>query len=200
MRPVLDCLRWRTQCTTPPAAATEIRLHYAHYDMLSTLSLLEPDMNPTAARRQFLNRISHWVALGLASTSGLVKVGLAWAAPWDKATFETKAYADTLKSLQISNLIESRDITITAPDIAENSALVAVAINSKIPNSQTLYLIAEKNPFPLVSRFDFSAGAEAYASVRIKMGQTSTVRAIIKADDKYYTAAREIKITVGGCG
>ncbi|HSN39735.1 MAG TPA: thiosulfate oxidation carrier protein SoxY, partial [Burkholderiales bacterium] len=123
-----------------------------------------------------------------------------WAAAWNKQGFESKAAADALKSLGASNLIDSKDITITAPDIAENGAVVPVAVTSKIPNTQSISIIAEKNPFPLAATFDLSGGSEGYVSTRIKMGQTSNMRVVVKADGKFYTAAKEVKVTIGGCG
>jgi sulfur-oxidizing protein SoxY len=106
-----------------------------------------------------------------------------------------------VKGLGASNIIESRDIAITAPDIAENGAVVPIAITSKIPNTQSISIVAEKNPFPLAATFDVANGAEPYASVRLKLGQTSNVRAIVKAaDGRFYTAVKEVKVTVGGCG
>jgi sulfur-oxidizing protein SoxY len=132
--------------------------------------------------------------------TGLLKPRAAEAATWNKQGFEAKAYNDAIKGLGAANMIESKDISITAPDIAENGAVVPVAITSKIPNTQSISIIAEKNPFPLAATFDVANGAEPYASVRLKMGQTSNLRAIVKADGKYYTAAKEVKVTVGGCG
>ena len=128
----------------------------------------------------------------------LLRPGLSWA--WNKAAFESKAFADALKNLGANNISESRDITITAPDIAENGAVVPVAVTSKIPNTQTIAILAEKNPFPLAASFDLSGGGEAYVSVRLKMGQTSNVHAVVKADGKYYSALKEVKVTIGGCG
>lgn len=141
----------------------------------------------------------------LGSTSALAALGLfetgsAAAAAWNKQGFEAKAYNDALKGLGAGNLIESKDIAITAPDIAENGAVVPVAITSKIPNTQSISILAEKNPFPLAATFDVANGAEPYAAVRIKMGQTSNVRAVVKADGKFYTSVKEVKVTVGGCG
>lgn len=121
-------------------------------------------------------------------------------AAWNKPGFEAKAANEAIKNLGAANLIESRDIAITAPDIAENGAVVPVAVTSKIPNTQSISIIAEKNPFPLAATFDIANGAESYASVRIKMGQTSNVRAVVKADGKFYTSVKEVKVTVGGCG
>jgi sulfur-oxidizing protein SoxY len=148
-------------------------------------------------RRSFLAVAGGTSALAAA---GLLKPRAAEAAAWNKQGFEAKAYTDALKGLGATGMIDSKDIAITAPDIAENGAVVPVAITSRIPNTQSISIVAEKNPFPLAATFDMTNGAEPYASVRLKLGQTSNVRAIVKADGKFYTAAKEVKVTVGGCG
>lgn len=148
-------------------------------------------------RRRFL---AFTGGAGAMALTGLLTAQRAGAADWNKAAFESKALNETLKSLGASGATESRDITITAPDIAENGAVVPVAITSKIPNTQSISIVAEKNPFPLAATFDVANGAEPYASVRLKLGQTSHVRAIVKADGRFYTASKEVKVTVGGCG
>jgi sulfur-oxidizing protein SoxY len=135
---------------------------------------------------------------GTAAAAGLLP--LRASANWNKPGFEAKAPADAIKNLGAGNLIESKDIAITAPDIAENGAVVPVAVTSRIPNTQSISIIAEKNPFPLAATFEVANGAEPYTSVRIKLGQTSHVRAVVKADGRFYTAAKEVKVTVGGCG
>lgn len=151
-------------------------------------------------RRRFLKFSGGAGALAVAAAAGLMKSRQAWAAAWNKGAFESKAVEGALKGLGASNLIDSRDITITAPDIAENGAVVPVAVTSKIPNTQSISILAEKNPFPLAATFDVSNGSEAYISTRVKMGQTSNVRAVVKADGKFYTAVKEVKVTIGGCG
>lgn len=151
-------------------------------------------------RRTFLQLSGSAGAMAIAAAAGLLKAGTAWAAPWNKNAFESKAVADALKSLGAGTLIDSKDITITAPDIAENGAIVPVAVTSKIPNTQSIAIIAEKNPFPLAASIDIMAGGDSYVSTRLKMGQTSDVRAVVKADGKFYTAVKEVKVTVGGCG
>jgi len=151
-------------------------------------------------RRRFLKLTAGAGALTAAAAAGLVTGRQAFAAPWNKAAFESKAMADAMKSLGAANLIESKDIVITAPDIAENGAVVPVAVTSKIPNTQSIAILAEKNPFPLAAAFDISGGVDGYVSTRVKMGQTSNVRAVVKADGKFYTAVKEVKVTIGGCG
>jgi sulfur-oxidizing protein SoxY len=136
-------------------------------------------------------------ALGVA---GMLRSAAARAAAWNKAGFDAKAFADAMKSIGASGATESRDIAITAPDIAENGAVVPVEVTSRIPGTESISIVAEKNPFPLVATIDLANGSEPYTYVRIKMGQTSDVYAVVKAGGKVFTAKKEIKITVGGCG
>ena len=157
-------------------------------------------MHPIHKTRRTLLKLSSGLsALAALSAAGLLRVGEVVAAQWNKGGFESKAVDDALKSLGVSNMIDSRDIVITAPDIAENGAVVPIAVASKVPNTQSISIIAEKNPFPLAATFDIT-GSDPYISTRVKMGQTSNVRAIVKADGKHYTAVKEVKVTVGGCG
>ena len=152
------------------------------------------------SRRTLLKCAGAIGALTMGLVTGLVKLPNAVAAQWNKAGFESKAMADALKALGAGNPVESRDIVITAPDIAENGAVVPVAVTSKIPNTQQISIIAEKNPRPLMATFDVSNGSESYISTRIKMGETSNVWAVVKADGNFFAAKKEIKLTVGGCG
>jgi sulfur-oxidizing protein SoxY len=166
---------------------------FARHDSTGEIAMKHP-------RRLFLKFAGSSSALFVAAAAGLLKTGITWAAPWNKNAFEAKAVAEALKGLGASGLIESKDIIITAPDIAENGAIVPVAVTSRIPNTQSIAIIAEKNPFPLAASFDIMAGGDSYVSTRLKMGQTSDVRAVVKADGKFYTASKEVKVTVGGCG
>jgi len=152
------------------------------------------------ARRTFLKLTGGAGAFAAAFAAGLVSSGRVLAANWNKAGFESKALADVMKSLGATGATDSKDIIITAPDIAENGAVVPVAITSRLPNTQQISIVAEKNPLPLAATFSVTGGGEGYVSVRIKMGQTSDVWAVVKADGKYFTARKEVKITVGGCG
>jgi sulfur-oxidizing protein SoxY len=150
-------------------------------------------------RRSFIKFSGSVGALVVAGAAGLLRSAESWA-QWNKAGFESKVLADALKSLGAGVPAESRDIAITAPDIAENGAVVPVAVTSRIPNTQQISIIAEKNPFPLAATFEVANGAEGYISTRIKMGETSNVWAVVKAGGKYFAAKKEVKITVGGCG
>jgi sulfur-oxidizing protein SoxY len=137
---------------------------------------------------------------GMLIAAGLLKPLQALAAEWNKSAFDAKTLADALKSIGATMPIESKDILIKAPEIAENGAVVPVEVTSKIPNTQSIAILADKNPFPLIASFDLMNGTEGFVSTRIKMGQTSQLRAIVKADGKVYSASKEVKVTIGGCG
>jgi sulfur-oxidizing protein SoxY len=114
--------------------------------------------------------------------------------------FKQKGDADAIKALYGKAAEPSDKVKLDAPEIAENGAVVPVAVASKIPNTQSISILSEKNPFPLAASFNLSKGSDAYVSTRLKLGETSNVRAVIKADGKFYTAAKEVKVTIGGCG
>ena len=122
------------------------------------------------------------------------------AADWNKAAFEAKDTAGALKGIGAGAPAESKDLILKVPDIAENGAVVPVDVISRIPNTSSIAILVEKNPQPLSAQFDFANGALPEASARLKMGQTSLVKAVAKADGKFYTAQKEVKVTVGGCG
>jgi len=161
---------------------------------------MKGDIMIDPSRRTILKRAGAFGVLAMGLVSGLVKSSNAMAAQWNSAGFESKAMADALKALGAGKPVESRDIVIIAPEIAENGAVVPVAVTSRIPNTQQISIIAEKNPRPLMATFDVSNGGEGYVSTRIKMGETSNVWAVVKADGNFYAAKKEVKITVGGCG
>jgi sulfur-oxidizing protein SoxY len=148
-------------------------------------------------RRTFLE---YAAALGMGAVAGFNFTREVWAQAWNKAGFEAKTVTEVMKSLGAVSPIESKDIVITAPDIAENGAVVPVAVTSRIPNTESIAIVTEKNPFPLAATFDVTNGAEPYISTRIKMGETSNVRAVVKAAGKHYSAVKEVKVTIGGCG
>jgi len=117
-----------------------------------------------------------------------------------KAAFEAKGIADTLKALGAAGITESADIVIVSHDIAENGAVVPVGVNSKIANSDMVALLVDKNPTALAGAYQFTDGGVAEVNMRVKMGQSSDVVAVVRADGKYYMAKKEIKVTLGGCG
>ncbi|WP_439605752.1 thiosulfate oxidation carrier protein SoxY [Hydrogenophaga sp.] len=129
---------------------------------------------------------------------GLITQSQAQAAV-DRAGFEVKTLAEALKAVG-GTPATSDQVTVVAPDIAENGAVVPVGATSKLPNTTEIYLIVEKNPMPLSAGFVIPAGTAADVQTRLKMGQSSNVVAVVKADGKLFSASKETKVTLGGCG
>ena len=139
--------------------------------------------------------------MALMLSAGLLKAGDVAALEWNKNAFETKNLNDTVKALGGTTATESKDITfVNAPDIAENGAVVPVGVQSKIPKTEMIAILVEKNPNSLSASFMIPEGTEAVVSTRVKMGQTSNIHAVVKADGKFYFATKEVKVTLGGCG
>jgi len=151
-------------------------------------------------RRTFLKTAGGASTVAIAAAAGLIKPTQVLAAEWNKSFFDAKGVADAMKAVGATGAADSKDVLIKAPDIAENGAVVPVEITSKIAGTTAIMLMVEKNPAPLAAHFDLANGAEGYVSTRIKMGQTSNVRAVVKAGGKTYTALKEVKVTIGGCG
>jgi sulfur-oxidizing protein SoxY len=137
----------------------------------------------------------------LAAALGVLLVKpLAALAAWNNDAFGAKSAADALQSLGASNPVPSKDIAIEAPQIAENGAVVPIEITSHLPATTSIAVLIEKNPFPLAGKFDFKDGALPFVKLNVKMAESSDVRVIAAAGGKHYTATREIKVTIGGCG
>jgi len=159
------------------------------------------DTSIDTARRDALKRGGGLTLFALLAAAGWVKPGDAWAQVWNKSAFETHALDDTVKALGGSAPAQSKDIVFVAtPDIAENGAVVPIGITSNVPKTESIAILVEKNPNMLAAVFDIPAGTDAAITTRVKMGQSSNVFALVKADGKFYVASKEIKVTLGGCG
>lgn len=150
-------------------------------------------------RRTVLKSGAGAALLGTLAAAGIITPGMALA-DWNKAAFDAKSMADTLKALGAASPTESKDVQVTGPDIAENGAVVPVGVTSSLANVSMVAILVEKNPNALAASFNLPEGTEANVQTRIKMGQTSNIYALVKADGKFYMATKEIKVTLGGCG
>ena len=129
-----------------------------------------------------------------------VAQGAQGAQGWNESAFAMKSLPEAMRAMGAQSPAASDAIVIKAPSIAENGAVVPISVESKLPNTESITLLVEKNPTPLVASFAIPAGTEGNVSTRVKMGQSSDVYALVKADGKFFMAKQEIKITLGGCG
>lgn len=137
---------------------------------------------------------------GIAAAAGMLTPQMVMAA-WPKSAFEAKGMNNAVKALLgSSSLAASGDITIKAPPIAENGAVVNVAVSTQLKNVDSISILVEKNASPLTSSFNLSSVTEPFIKTRIKVAKTSSVIAVVKSGGKLYSAGREVKVTIGGCG
>ncbi len=148
-------------------------------------------------RRQTLKHSA--VVAGLLAGTGLFP---RYSLAFNQGAFDAKSIADAVKALGAAGApAQSSAVTLTAPDIAENGAVVPLALASTLPNVKQLLLLVEKNPNVLVSVFNVNESVEPSFATRTKMGQSSDVYAVaITADGKAHYAKKEVKVTLGGCG
>ncbi len=152
------------------------------------------------SRRDALRQGGGATVMALALAAGLFKSTDALAA-WNKAAFEVKgSLEEVAKALGGAKPIESADVVLNAPDIAENGAVVPVGATSKLAKTEEISILVEKNPNALAALFQLTEASEPTVATRVKMGQSSDVYALVKADGKYYFAKKEVKVTLGGCG
>jgi sulfur-oxidizing protein SoxY len=152
-------------------------------------------------RRNVLKQGGGLTLLSLLAATGWLTSGEAAAQTWNKGAFDTHSLDETVKALGGNTPVPSNDITFFAtPDIAENGAVVPIGVASNVPRTESIAILVDKNPNTLAAVFDIPAGTETTVSTRIKMAQTSSVFALVKAEGKYYVASKEIKVTLGGCG
>src|SRR5664279_2884552 len=153
-------------------------------------------------RREILKAGGGMTLLALLAATGWLAASDAVAADvWDKAAFETKNLSDTLKALGNVEPVPSKDIVFfQTPEIAENGAVVPVGVTSNIPKTESIAILIEKNPNTLAAVFDIPPGTDPSILTRVKMGQSSNIVALVKADGKYYVASKDVKVTLGGCG
>lgn len=150
-----------------------------------------------SGRRQALKTGSGLGVLGLFAMLGLLPA--AALAGVDRKAFETKSLNEALDALGGLVAEESSLITLTAPDVAENGALVPVTVESTLNDVEQISILADRNPTMLVAHYTLPKGTDAYLSTRIRMAETSNVIVLVKAGGRFLRVSKQVKVTAGGC-
>jgi sulfur-oxidizing protein SoxY len=135
---------------------------------------------------------------GLLASTGLFPQ---YALAYNKAAFEAKNLEEVLKAVNAGAPVESKDVTIGGPDIAENGAVVPLTASTTMAGVKQMLILVEKNPAAMIALFNVTDSVDANFATRAKMGQSSDVYAVaVMADGKTFFAKKEVKVTLGGCG
>jgi sulfur-oxidizing protein SoxY len=144
-------------------------------------------------RRVFLKTLLATASLALIPIKAIASI-------WNASAFEASKMNAVLTSLGINQIKETNQIKIVAPDKAENGAVVQIEVKSEIANTESLLILVENNPTPLIANFTFAEGANAFVVTRIKMAETSDVQVIVKVGNQYLSAKKRVEVLENGCG
>jgi sulfur-oxidizing protein SoxY len=136
---------------------------------------------------------------GLVAGLGVLMPRVALAA-WSKAAFEAETQEAAMGALYEADPSASADVTLKAPDIAENGAVVPISVKSSLAGVTSIAIFVANNPQPLAAQFTIPEGTLADVSCRIRMGKTSAITAVVTTNSGSFSASKEVKVTIGGCG
>jgi sulfur-oxidizing protein SoxY len=160
---------------------------------------------PRPSRRGVLQGTLKGLTLGVLAAASLdvlrsVAAFAADAAGWPEAAFRQKSDADALKSLYGKAAEPSDKVKLDAPEIAENGAVVPISISTTLPGVTSISVLVSENPNALAASYKIPEGTVPAVANRLKMAKTSNVIAVVESEGKLYSATKEVKVTVGGCG
>jgi sulfur-oxidizing protein SoxY len=155
---------------------------------------------PTSRRRLLKGVALAAVFSAGASIMRSVAAFAADAAGWPADAFKQKNQTDALKALYGKTAEVSDQVKLDAPEIAENGAVVPISVSTTLPKVTSISVMVAENPYALAASYKIPEGTLPSVSNRLKMAKTSNVIAVVEADGKLYSASKEVKVTVGGCG
>jgi sulfur-oxidizing protein SoxY len=151
-------------------------------------------------RRRFLHHAGNAGIVSLLLAHGFLKTAAAARPAWNKAAFEATSLKNALAAVVDQPLVETAEVRIIAPDIAENGAVVPVGVTSSMEGVEAIAILCEKNPQPLAAIYEIPPGTFADLRTRVKMSESADVVVLIRSRNRYHIATRSIKVTRGGCG
>ncbi len=163
---------------------------------MSNLITGEPDK----IRRLILQGAATIALAGIGGVRFGVSEAVAANDKYPEQAFKQKNGDDAIKALYGKTAEKSDKVKLDAPEIAENGAVVPITISSSLPDVTSIAIMVTENPFTLAAAYTIPAGTMASVSNRLKMAKTSNVIALVEAGGKLYSASKEVKVTVGGCG
>ncbi len=162
---------------------------------------LGPLLGSLATRRLILRGAASVALVGLGNVSfGAVPARAAANDKYPEEAFRQKGEADAIKALYGRTAQASDKVKLDAPEIAENGAVVPVSVTTSLEKVTSISFLVAENPNALAASYRIPEGTVASVANRLKMAKTTNVIAIVEADGKLYSATKEVKVTVGGCG
>jgi sulfur-oxidizing protein SoxY len=159
------------------------------------------DSGFSATRRLILKGAGAVALVGLGNIPfGLTRAFAAANDKYPEEAFKQKSEADAIKLLYGKTAEPSDKVKMDAPEIAENGAVVPISVSTTLADVTSIAFLVSENPNALIAQYRIPAGTVPGVANRIKMAKTSNVIVIVEAGGKLYSATKEVKVTVGGCG
>ncbi len=162
---------------------------------------MNASVGPLATRRLILHGAASVALVGLGNLSfGAVPARAGANDKYPEEAFRQKGEADAIKALYGKTAEASDKVKLDAPEIAENGAVVPVSVTTTLEKVTSISFLVAENPNALAASYRIPEGTVASVANRLKMAKTTNVIAIVEAGGKLYSATKEVKVTVGGCG
>ncbi|AWL92361.1 MULTISPECIES: thiosulfate oxidation carrier protein SoxY [Bradyrhizobium] len=156
---------------------------------------------PLATRRLILQGAASVALLGLGNLPFAATPARAAANDkYPEEAFKQKNEADAIKALYGKTAEPSDKVKLDAPEIAENGGVVPVSVTTTLDKVTSISFFVTENPYALAASYKIADGTIPGVANRLKMAKTTKLVAIVEADGKLYSATKEVKVTVGGCG
>ncbi|MFT4119219.1 thiosulfate oxidation carrier protein SoxY [Bradyrhizobium sp.] len=156
---------------------------------------------PITTRRLILQGAASVALIGLGNLPfGAAPARAAANDKYPEDAFKQKSQADAIKALYGKTAEPSDKVKLDAPEIAENGAVVPISVTTTLDKVTSISFFVAENPNALAASYRISDGTMPSVANRLKMAKTTNVVAIVEADGKLFSAAKEVKVTVGGCG
>nr|WP_156438711.1 thiosulfate oxidation carrier protein SoxY [Bradyrhizobium valentinum] len=159
------------------------------------------DVKYSATRRLILQGAGAVALVGLGNLPfGLTPALAAANDKYPEEAFKQKSDTDVIKTLYGKTAEPSDKVKMDAPEIAENGAVVPISVSTTLADVTSVAFLVSENPNVLIAKYNIPAGTLPSVANRIKMAKTSNVTVLVEAGGKLYSASKEVKVTVGGCG
>ncbi|WP_065750816.1 thiosulfate oxidation carrier protein SoxY [Bradyrhizobium paxllaeri] len=159
------------------------------------------DVEFSATRRLILQGAGAVALIGLGNLPfGLTPALAAANDKYPEEAFKQKSDADAIKTLYGKTAEPSDKVKLDAPEIAENGAVVPISVSTTLADVTSIAFLVSENPNVLIAKYNIPAGTLPNVANRIKMAKTSNVTVLVEAGGKLFSASKEVKVTVGGCG
>lgn len=151
---------------------------------------------PNLLRRQFI-LASLQTAIGL--ILGIIPTSIR--AEWPQSRFAKQTF-DTLWLILTAQETTTLNplLALELPETAEDGASVPLQFSTTLSPVDSVHILVEKNPTPLIVQWQVEDGVLPYLGCRIKMAESCYVWVLARHQDQWLYNRRWVNVMKNGCG